>query len=278
MARWDKIGSKGKISDRRGTRAAGLGGGATLIGIVAFFGLQYLGINVDPSTINQVISQTQSTSQEQSAEFAGEDNYERFASAVLGSTNDYWSATLPDVNATYTEPTLVLFRDATRSGCGTATTQVGPHYCPPDSTIYLDERFFEVLVDKLGAKGGDTAQAYVIAHEVGHHVQNVIGTMDKVQSDPDYRKTGDNSLSVRLELQADCYAGLWANSLRDQDIFEKGDIDEAIDAAGAVGDDRIQQNTQGSINPETWTHGSSKARKGSFTKGYESGKISQCSL
>lgn len=274
MALWDKLGTRGNISDRRGL-GGGLGAGAGLLGVVITLALGYYGINVDPNLVNQVIGSVDtSETRQQPAEFAGEDEYERFASAVLGSTDNFWASKISQ----YPEPTLVLFRDATRSGCGVATTNVGPHYCPADSTIYLDERFFDVLTSQLGAQGGDTAQAYVIAHEVGHHVQNVTGTMQQVQSNSQYRQTGDNSLSVRLELQADCYAGLWANSLRDEGVFEPGDIEEAIDAAAAVGDDHIQDQSGLDINPETWTHGSSRQRVNAFKAGFETGDISRCRL
>ena len=274
MAFWDKLGTSGNVADRRGT-SSGLLGGAGIVGMIVTLALGYYGINVDPNLVNQVIG-TFDTSENrpQDPEFAGEDEYERFASAVIGSTDEYWGNKINN----YREPTLVLFRDSTRSGCGVATTNVGPHYCPADETIYLDERFFEVLSSQLGAKGGDTAQAYVMAHEVGHHVQNVTGTMSQVQNDPNYRKTGDNSLSVRLELQADCYAGLWANTLREDGIFEPGDIEEAIDAAAAVGDDHIQGQSGLDINPETWTHGSSKQRVDAFKTGYETGDVTRCAL
>lgn len=278
MANWDSIGSSGSIDDRRGTGGALLGGGAGLVGIVLFFALNYLGIQVDPALINtaiDTIGTTQTT--EQSAEFKGEDPYEKFASSVLGTTNDYWQAQFSASGATYTPPKLVLFRGATRSACGVASSQVGPHYCPYDETIYIDETFFDTLV-QLGGSNGDVAQAYVIAHEVGHHVQNQLGIMDQVMNGSGYQRIGENSQAVRLELQADCFSGLWANSLRDRGVFEPNEIQEALQAAEAVGDDRIQESMQGSINPETWTHGSSEQRMQAFMTGYESGNPSVCPL
>ena len=272
MADWDKIGSIGDIDDRRGASGLVLGGGTAIVGIVVYLALSYFGIQVDPTTLNQVIDTVGGNTTSQTAE-APNDGYKEFAGKVLGSTNDYWRANVTN----YEEPRLVLFRSATKSACGVATSQVGPHYCPLDSTIYLDETFFDTLL-QLGGSNGDVAQAYVIAHEVGHHVQNITGTLAKTQRDPAYARTGDNSLSVRLELQSDCYAGLWANSLSDKDIFDPGEINEAIMAAEAVGDDRIQASTQGSINPETWTHGSADDRVNAFNKGYESGNVSVCSL
>lgn len=276
MALWDNLGTSGDVEDRRGMGGVGLGGG--LVGIVLFLALSYMGVQVDPALLDQVagtVTQSTFSNQEQPSEFQGKDSYETFVSAVLGSTNDYWKSAFAGERKSYTEPRLVLFRDATQSGCGIATTQVGPHYCPADQTIYLDETFFDVLV-QLGGSNGDVAQAYVIAHEAGHHAQQELGIMDRVQNNADYQRTGDNSLSVKLELQADCFAGLWAHSLRDRNVFQPGDIEQAIKAAEAVGDDRIQSSTQGSINPETWTHGSSAERVKAFNAGYDSGKLSVC--
>ncbi len=272
MAVWDNLGS-GNVEDRRGSGLA-LGGSGAVVGIVAFLIMSFLGVEVDPALLEQITAQADS-SQQQPAEFEGKDTYETFTSSVLGSTNTYWKKTLDGNGATYKEPRLVLFRTATQSGCGIATTDVGPHYCPTDSTIYLDETFFDVL-QQLGGSNGDVAQAYVIAHEVGHHVQNIDGTMNTVTNSPEYQRTGDNSLSVKLELQADCYAGLWAHSLKGQGVFDDGEINEAIKAAEAVGDDRIQAKTQGSINPETWTHGSSEERVKAFNTGYDSGELAKC--
>lgn len=276
MAVWDNLGS-GNVEDRRGMGGAGIGIGGSIVGIVMFLALSYMGVQVDPALLEQVASNVGSSSQstEQPAEFQGQDSYETFVSNVLGSNNSYWKATLTQENKSYTEPKLVLFRDATQSGCGIATTQVGPHYCPADQTIYLDETFFDVL-KQLGGSNGDVAQAYVIAHEAGHHVQDVLGTMSAVTNSGEYQRTGDNSLSVKLELQADCYAGLWAHSLKGKGVFDDNEINEAILAAEAVGDDRIQSQMQGSINPETWTHGSSQERVNAFNKGYTTGQLSVC--
>lgn len=279
MAVWDNLGTSGDVEDRRGLGGAALGGGS-LVGIVLFLALSFMGVQVDPALIDQMSGAIQQSSfsesqGQQPAEFQGEDSYERFVSTVLGSTNNYWNGAFQENGKAYNEPKLVLFRDATRSGCGIAASQVGPHYCPADSTIYVDETFFDVLKE-LGGSNGEVAQAYVIAHEAGHHVQKELGIMQAVQTNPEYRQSGENSLSVKLELQADCFAGLWANSIKDQNVFEPGDVEQAINAAEAVGDDRIQQQTQGSINPETWTHGSSKDRVEAFNKGFEQGNLSVC--
>lgn len=202
-------------------------------------------------------------------DFEGEDSYEVFASKVLGSSNDMWSQVFTQNGLTYQKPKLVLFRVGTQSACGGADSRVGPHYCPLDQTIYLDELFFDDLKNRFGTEGGDVAEAYVIAHEVGHHVQQELDSLDVVDS---------NEESVQLELQADCFAGLWVYSIRDLGVFEPGEIREAIDAAAAVGDDRIQSKATGRANPESWTHGSSADRVNAFNKGYETGLVKQCSL
>lgn len=279
MANWDDISASGNVEDRRGRGGLLLGGGSGLIGIVLFLALNFIGIQVDPGTINSVLDTIGTTTQtsEQSPEFQGEDDYERFAKQVLGSSNAYWSKAFSANDAPYTEPRLVLYRGATQTACGTGSSQVGPFYCPADQTIYLDETFFDTM-KQLGGSNSDVAQAYVIAHESGHHAQYLLGIMDQVMRDPNYQRTGQNSLAVRLELQADCFAGLWANSLRDQNIFGPNEINDAITMAGAVGDDRIQESMQGDINPETWTHGSSEDRMNAFTRGYSSGQLSTCSL
>lgn len=276
MALWDKIGSSGDVEDRRG-----MGGGVALSGgaaLVLFVAYAFLGGTPAGDILTNIIGQTSPQSAtEQPAEYAGQDSYEVFASRVLGSNNDLWPGVLQTVGVRYVPPKLVLFRGATQSGCGFATAQVGPHYCPADSTIYLDETFFNELTQRLGAKGGDVAEAYVISHEVGHHVQNVLGTMERVQAASGFGETGERRASVRLELQADCYAGIWAKSVASQGVLEPGEIYEAIDAAKAVGDDRIQTQTSGRVNPEQWTHGSSRERAAWFNRGYEgNGSLASC--
>ena len=265
MADWDKITSKGEVDDRRGQLKNGIAGFG-ITGILLLMGVTYL-MGGNPLTVLTQLDPanfTTETPPEDATQFAGADSYETFASAVLGSTNDFWRSEFTQTNSEYTEPILVLFRGNTSSACSGADSASGPHYCPLDSTIYLDETFFTELSTSLGAKGGDVAEAYVIAHEVGHHVQNITGLLDS------------NDNSIALELQADCYAGAWAGSLKGQGIFELNEITEAMDAAAAVGDDNIQSRTEGEIHPESWTHGSSKARVESFTKGYEQGDSSVC--
>ena len=276
MADWDQISTEGNVEDRRGTAPvvafAGAGG---IVALLLTLGLNYLGLNVPQSTVEDVLSTVQSlnagpaSSTEQSPEFKGDDSYEVFTRKVLGSTNDVWSGLFSQNNSTYKKPRLVLFRQATQSGCGIATTDMGPHFCPQDQTIYLDETFFDELRTRFGADTGDVAQAYVIAHEVGHNVQSQLGVFNTKAS-----KTRSGSIDV--ELQADCYAGIWAYSQAKNGIFENGEIDQAISAASAVGDDHIQKVEGVQINPETWTHGSSTERVNAFKKGYTSGQPSQC--
>lgn len=269
MADWGKILSRGNVEDRRGVPMAFAGGGLSLaaIGAVLLFNILTGGEIDIGSILNQLpltTGQTSLTTQD----FEGEDDYERFTSTVLGSNNDVWRQIFAESNRQYEEPRLVLFHAATPSGCGTATSQVGPHYCPLDSTIYIDETFYDVLRQRFGATGGDVAEAYVLAHEVGHHVQHQLGIID--------RAGNSNEDSVKVELQADCYAGVWANSVADLGVFAPGEINEAIDAAAAVGDDRIQSKVQGQINPETWTHGSSEQRAQWFNRGFETGSPAEC--
>jgi predicted metalloprotease len=270
MANWDRITSRGNVEDRRSMAPAAIGG-VSLTGLALYVLVTYLSGGNFSDVINQLpaVAPVEQTPND-NGQYEGEDSYELFASKVLGSDNDMWRAQFAEMGKTYSPPKLVLFRQATESGCGVATSQVGPHYCPIDQTVYLDETFFDELTTRFGAKGGDVAQAYVIAHEVGHHAQNKLGTMEKVQA------SETNEDSVKLELQADCYAGLWANSLKDKQVFENGEINEAIDAAAAVGDDRIQQKVEGYVNPETWTHGSSEERVSWFNKGYTTGSLEAC--
>lgn len=275
MADWDKITSMGDVEDRRGASPLLIGGGGLgLAGaaIVLFLNLFFGGGTIDMNSALEQLQQSQAGVQSgQSTEFEGLDTYEKFSGAVLGSANDTWSAVFAQSGGNYNEPKLVLFRNYTTSACGGASAQVGPHYCPADQTIYLDETFFDELTKRFGAQGGDVAQAYVIAHEVGHHVQHELGTLEQQAS-------GSNDDSIRLELQADCFAGIWAYSVSQKGIFEAGEIREAIDAAAAVGDDRIQQKVQGRVNPESWTHGSSEQRVDAFNVGYTTGKPSNCQI
>ena len=266
MADWGKIGSRGSVEDRRSFGP--IAGGISLTGVVVLllFNILTGGTPEDVLTqLNEIPVEQQLGASKEA--FEGEDSYEVFAATVLGSNNEMWAKAFEKDGKTYSPPKLVLFRSATESSCGTATSNVGPHYCPLNETIYLDETFFDELKSRFGAEGGDVAEAYVISHEVAHHAQNKLGILEEVRS---------NDQSIKLELQADCFAGLWANSIKDLDVLGPGEIGEAMDAASAVGDDRIQEKVTGQVNPESWTHGSSDERVSWFNKGYNEGVLSSC--
>lgn len=203
-----------------------------------------------------------------------EDEAGRFASAILADTEDTWTEIFARGGSRYPPPTLVLFSDAVQSACGLSSSAVGPFYCPGDSKVYIDLTFYRELADRFGAPG-DFAQAYVIAHEVGHHVQNVTGVFDAVRR---RRANGTpaNELSVKQELQADCFAGVWGHYAALRDLLEPGDVEEGLNAAAAIGDDRIQRQSQGHVTPETWTHGSSSQRAEWFRRGLDSGNPDTC--
>ena len=206
-----------------------------------------------------------------------QDEMGRFVSVVLADTEDTWSTLFKQMGRTYEEPRLVLFTQATPTACGTGQSAMGPFYCPLDRRVYIDLAFYRLLQERFKAPG-DFAQAYVIAHEVGHHVQNLLGIMEKVQaSRPRLSEAQNNALSVRVELQADCFAGLWAHHVqRSRQVLEQGDIEEALRAATAIGDDTLQRRTQGSVVPESFTHGSAAQRTRWFRRGFESGTVNAC--
>lgn len=257
------------MEDRRNLTPV-VAGGIGITGLVLYVIFNYLTNGQVEIPVEELESLTAPQQSMTTQDFEGADDYEVFASTVLGSNNDMWEQKFSQENLSYTPPKLVLFRQATESGCGTATSLVGPHYCSADKTIYLDETFFDELTKRYGAKGGDVAEAYVISHEVGHHAQNELGIMDELGNG------SSNETNIKLELQADCFAGLWANSIKDLGVLTPGEISEAMDAAAAVGDDRIQEKVTGRISPENWTHGSSEQRVLWFTKGYDSGKLASC--
>jgi len=265
------------VDDRRGVRITrGLAGGG-LGTIVLVLVALYLG--VDPSTIMNVLPIGGDTSVEQSAEPrpAAENELADFVSVVLADTEETWGEIFRAGGRPYEAPTLVLFTDAVDSACGMAGAATGPFYCPPDRKLYLDLSFFGDLDRRFGAPG-DFAQAYVVAHEVGHHVQNLLGIEGKVRearARADEREA--NRLSVLLELQADCFAGVWGNhAQRARSLLEPGDLEEALRAATAIGDDRIQRQTRGRVVPDSFTHGTSEQRVRWFRRGFESGEISRC--
>jgi predicted metalloprotease len=271
------------VEDQRGfglpTGGLRLGGGIGTIALI-LIGL-YFGI--DPSFLLSITGNqpTSSSSVQQpsgySSPAAGDDAQKRFVSQVLASTEDVWSDLFRRNGRTYQDPPLVLFSGATDSGCGTARAAVGPFYCPLDHKVYLDLDFFRDMQTKLGA-GGDFARAYVIAHEIGHHVQSQLGIMDKVTAARErLGSAGSNALSVRVELQADCLAGIWANRANAaKQILERGDVEEGLNAADAIGDDRLQKQSRGYVVPDSFTHGTSAQRVGWFKRGLQAGDPGQC--
>jgi len=277
--KWRRERKSQNIEDRRSTRipggaAGGIGGiGLILILLVSMF------LGVDPSQFLQGLQPGTEVGAQQSQLSSDELNRSsEFVSLVLGDIEAIWEqAFQQDLRRNYVYPKLVLFSGAVQSACGQASASVGPFYCPGDQKVYLDLEFLEELQKKLGAPG-DFAQAYVIAHEVGHHVQTLLGTSQYVERMSRGASQAEaNKLSVALELQADCYAGLWANRASNQNlILESGDIEEGLNAASAVGDDRLQKQSQGYVVPDSFTHGTSAQRVGWFNKGLDSGEISSC--
>jgi uncharacterized protein len=275
--RWRDGRRSSNIEDRRGQSLGGSvfkGGLGTIVIALAvgyFFG-------IDPTVLLQLsqgIAPTQPGTPYQPT--AEEQEQKDFVSVVLADTEDTWHEIFRQAGKQYEEPELVLFSGAVQSACGGASAAMGPFYCPSDRKVYLDLDFFKELKQRFGAPG-DFAQAYVIAHEVGHHVQNLLGTSDKVRAAQQGLDTaGSNALSVKLELQADCFAGLWANHAdRSRKILEQGDVDEALNAATAIGDDRLQQEARGYVVPESFTHGTSQQRKEWFSRGMQGGEVSDC--
>jgi uncharacterized protein len=261
MANWDQVEGEGNVEDRRSS-TIGASTGLGVIGTVIVLGFMLYTGGGNANDIGRLLeSLSQSGTQTQQGPFQDTKKYLPFAQKVIASTNQVWNQEFKEEGYKYVEPKLVLFRGQTESGCGGADSRVGPHYCPTDKTVYLDETFFEELTTKFGAKGGQVAEAYVMAHEIGHHVQNITGVFGQL----DVR---DNATSVKAELQADCYAGVWAGIANTEGIINEAEIGQAIDAAQAVGDDKIQKSTTGRINPETWTHGSSAMRKQNFMTGF----------
>ncbi len=271
----DNVEDRRGMSVSRGAKVGGIGGlGLVAVVVISMF------LGVDPTALLQVVgqsTQSSSVSTEQTASPPANDDMRNFVAVVLAETEDVWKETFQNAGRTYEEPKLVLFSGAVESACGMADAAVGPFYCPADHKVYLDLAFFKDLHSRFGASG-DFAQAYVIAHEIGHHVQTQLGIIQKVnamQARAD--RTERNKLNVMLELQADCLAGMWAHQAqKKRNILEEGDIEEGLNAASAVGDDRIQKRTQGYVVPDGFTHGSSAQRVRWFKKGLEQGDIAAC--
>lgn len=262
------------VDDRRGISGGGLAVGGGVIGVIFILAKFLLG-DGDINDLQQLMPQQQQQ-QMTIEQKAADDKEASFVKVVLADTEDVWTKIFGDMGKSYTKPTLVLFRNATTSGCGNATSASGPFYCPVDQDVYIDLAFAQQLKDQFGATG-DFAMAYVVAHEVGHHVQDLLGVTQKMQQ-IQQRVSGTeyNKYSVRLELQADFYAGVWAHyDQKMKNVINPGDIQEALTAANAIGDDRLQQELQGTVTPDSFTHGTSAQRMYWFKKGYETGDIKQ---
>ena len=270
---WQGRRESSNVDDRRGISGGGLAVGGGVIGVIFILAKFLLG-DGDINDLQQLMPQQQ---QEMTVEQkAAEDKEASFVRVVLADTEDVWTKLFGDMGKTYTQPTLVLFRNATTSGCGNASAATGPFYCPVDQDLYIDLSFAQQLKEQFGATG-DFAMAYVVAHEVGHHVQDLLGITKKMQQiQQQSSETEYNKYSVRLELQADFYAGVWAHyDQKMKNVIDPNDINEALTAANAIGDDRLQQEYQGTVTPDSFTHGTSAQRMYWFKKGYETGDINQ---
>jgi predicted metalloprotease len=282
--RLDDINESDQVEDRRGGGGGGMrmGGGSLGIGTVVILGVIGWALGINPAVLiggAEMVQGMRNGGQQVSTAPSGpvSDNTGKFVARVLGSTETVWSQVLPQqANVRYTKPQLVLFSGSTRSSCGAAQAAMGPFYCPLDRKVYLDTAFFQEMQKRLGG-GGDFAYAYVIAHEVGHHVQNLLGILPKVQeAQQRLPRREANALSVRVELMADCLAGVWANHSKDQIHLDQNDIREAMTTASAIGDDALQKQSQGYAVPDSFTHGSSAQRQQWFTTGFQSGSVKTC--
>lgn len=281
--KWEDGRESSNVEDRRGMgggRGLPIGGGGLSIGGIAIALVVGWVFGINPLTLLGLMEGGGSAPTTQSGPAPAppaDDRQARFVSVVLASTEDVWTQAFQRAGATYQPPKLALFRGAVPTACGTGQSAMGPFYCPGDQKVYIDLEFFDTLHTKLGAPG-DFAQAYVIAHEVGHHVQQLLGVTEKVEA---ARRQGPsanaNAMSVKLELQADCLAGLWANqSQQARQWLEQGDVEEGLNAASQIGDDTLQRRSQGQIVPESFTHGSSAQRVEWFKRGMQSGKLADC--
>lgn len=284
--RWDRDHRSSDVEDRRGMGPATGGGGGggimllftlfrifgwpgLIIGLVVVVALQFCGSPSGPSSGGFDGSGKPLSGNEGDVQGGAADEMSAFVGFVLDDAQATWASQFEAVGKRYAKSKLVLFTERVDSGCGFASAATGPFYCPRDQKVYIDLSFYAQLRERLGAPG-DFAQAYVIAHEVGHHVQNLLGQLENGSEE------GAGRGSVRTELQADCYAGVWAHGTRQRDLLEHGDLDEALRAAEAIGDDTLQRAGRGTVQPETWTHGSAAQRKRWFQRGFESGRMDAC--
>lgn len=275
--RWQNKRESTNIEDRRSQTSRQLGniplrGKSGLIVFIIILVAGYYGVD-----LTGLLNSTTVTPTDQSVSYSQEDeDAARFTSVILASTEDYWSQEFHRLGKSYTPAKLVLYRGSTRTGCGVGQSIMGPFYCSADRTLYLDLSFYQEMKQRLGG-GGEFAQGYVIAHEVAHHVQNLLGTFDYVANlRQGNSSAGKNQLSVKLELQADCYAGMWGHAMQQENILEVGDIDTALKTAQAIGDDRLQKQQQGYVVPDSFTHGTSQQRYNWFKRGFDSGNIKNC--
>ena len=272
---WTPGGRSPNLEDRRSVggglgRGLGIGGTVVVLALSLLFGRNLfsdLGVEPGIAATSAPLTPADSAAQEEQVQFV---------SFVLDDVQNVWAKTLPSYGARFQPARLVLFRNSTDSGCGNAQSAMGPFYCPIDEKVYLDLGFFDELQQRFGATG-DFARAYVLAHELGHHVQHLLGTDAKVRQLQESDPGNANELSVRLELQADCYAGVWAHSTSQRRMLEQGDVDEALNAAASVGDDRIQRQATGRVNVDSFTHGSAAQRSEWFRRGFASGDPRSCS-
>jgi predicted metalloprotease len=271
--RWEGERRSNNVEDRRGIslRGPAIGGGALIIAVIATL------LGAPPGLIRALLGGGTTEQQTSRQPSPAEEKAADFVKVILASTEDVWTAVLPAEGRNYEAPKLVLFTDLVESACGTTSAAVGPFYCPPDRRVYLDLGFFAQLAQRFGAPG-DFAQAYVVAHEVGHHVQNLLGISSKVAAARnEVSRTEANRISVRTELQADCLAGVWAfHANQTRHLLEPGDVEEGLRAAAAIGDDTLQNAAQGRIVPESFTHGTSAQRVHWFKTGMNGGRVRDC--
>ncbi|MFM4705430.1 neutral zinc metallopeptidase [Aeromonas bivalvium] len=281
--RWQNRRESNNVEDRRQQGGGGrgglpLGGKGRLILLVVVMVAGYYGVDLGPllNGTDPGQSMSQQSGAGQAGKPAADDELARFTSVMLASTEDTWGAIFQSAGSRYQPPKLVLYRGATRTGCGQGQAVMGPFYCPADRSVYIDLSFYQDMKTKLGADG-DFAQGYVVAHEVGHHVQHLLGISTKVrQQQQGLSQARQNQLSVKLELQADCFAGVWGHQMEREQVLERGDLEEALNAAQAIGDDRLQQQSQGRVVPDSFTHGSSAQRLEWFKRGFDSGDPARC--
>ncbi|WP_288476792.1 neutral zinc metallopeptidase [uncultured Pantoea sp.] len=281
--RWQGRRESDNVEDRR-DQSSGFGGGGRQIrlprgkgGIVLLIVVAVAGYYGYDLTALLTGGDVAPTSQQQTRNVsANDEEAAKFTKVILATTEDTWDKLFQQMNRQYVAPKLVMYRGATRTGCGTGQSVMGPFYCPADQTVYIDLSFYDEMKTKLGA-GGDFAQGYVIAHEVGHHVQKLLGIEPKVREmQQGASQKQVNQLSVKMELQADCFAGVWGHYMQQQNILEAGDLQEALNAAEAIGDDRLQQKGQGRVVPDSFTHGTSEQRYTWFKRGFDGGNPGQC--